>query len=223
MKTKYKQIFADLDGTICLSKQKIAPEMKKMLSKLEKPLIVVSGASRDQIEYQLDRLPAIILAQSGNDSPLWKKPLIKNDNERHEISEHVNWINGAKYLTPRLSIRECQHTYSFTGHNAPQDIKNAFDPTREKRQKILKDYPFKSKTIECRIAGTTCFDYTRKDGTKGKNIAHWIKENKLKKKDCIYYGDALFKGGNDESVKGIIKCVSVTGPQDLLCKLQKGI
>ena len=86
---------------------------------------------------------------------------------------------------------------------------------------ILKKCPFKSKTLTIKIAGTTCFDYNRKGCLKGDNLKRYMELHKLKKKDCVYYGDALFKGGNDESVLGVMKCVKIKDPQDLLVKLDK--
>ena len=213
---KYKHIFADMDGTITESKQKISKEMKDVLTKLDN-VVVISGASREQMEFQLDGLTCSIMAQSGNDTYLWKN--ILTEDETIEIHKHASQVSVLK--KDMLDHRGCQISLSFVGHNAPLRFKMVLDPTRKIRKEILKKYPFKSKTLTCRIAGTTCFDYTRKDGTKGKNIARWIKEHKLKKKDCIYFGDALFKGGNDETVKGVIHSVQVASPGSLMVKLKQ--
>lgn len=204
----------DLDGTICESRQVISPEMKEKLSGVGK-FIVISGAERPRIERQLDGLPCIIMAQSGNDTDLWKNKLTLE--EKMEVFEHINKLDTEWSL--KTEDRGCQISYSFIGHAAPMEQKKQFDHTGIIRRRVLKRTPFNSKTLTCSIAGTTCIDYTRKDCTKGKNIERWIKKNKLNKKDCIYYGDKLFKGGNDESVMGIIKTVSVKNPKDLLSKL----
>lgn len=210
-------IFVDCDNTICESRQKISPKMKKFLSKFPN-LIVVGGLNRERLEYQLDGLKCTILAQSGNDTPLWQNKL--TDKEDKEIVLHVqkfsNLCNGGM-----LEYRGCQTSFSFIGHKENIERKKQFDPKQIIRQAILKQHPFKSKTLKVTIAGTTCLDYTKKNGDKGYNIARWIKENKINKKDCVYFGDALFKGGNDESVKGIIKTISVKNPKDLLAKLKK--
>lgn len=208
-------IFADLDNTICESRQKISKEMKKVLSKLD--LIVISGASREQMKLQLDGLKCEIMAQSGNDTSLWQNKL--NKKEIIEIENHIHKFSNI--YPDQLENRGCQIAFSFVGHHAEIENKKAFDPTRKIRKTLLKRIPFQSKTLICKVAGTTCLDYTKRDGTKGKNIEKWIKEKRLKKKDCVYFGDALFKGGNDESVKGVIKCVEVANPTDLLLKLKK--
>lgn len=203
----------DMDGTICESKQKISKEMKDKLATLGS-IAVISGASREQMEKQLDGLECTILAQCGNDTPLWQNKL--NFFELWEIKSHVRRFGNPRD-NRKFENRGSQIAYSFIGHNAKRELKLAYDPEGKVRQEILEKYPFKSKTLKVKIGGTTCLDYTKY--TKGDNIARWIKENKLKKKDCVYYGDALFKGGNDESVIGVIKTIAVTSPADLLKKL----
>lgn len=208
--------FFDMDGTICESRQKIRPEIKKALMGLKCPIAVISGASREQMLIQLDGLRCIKFAQSGNDTQLWKNEL--NHGQKRDIWRHVSKL-GYPIDEKHLEDRGCQMAYSFIGHNADQALKLNFDPDQKLRKWFLRQFPFKSKTLTVRIGGTTCLDYTHKNGTKGKNIERWIKETGLKKKDCVYYGDALFKGGNDESVLGVIKCIEVKNPNDLLKKL----
>ena len=211
-----KHLFFDLDGTITESRQKITKEIKDFLSQLPN-LIVISGASREQMEYQLDGLKCITLAQSGNDTPLWQNKLSKE--EKHEIYKHIFSLDWC--IEPfMIEDRGCQLSPSLIGHKAPTNIKKKFDPDQKIRRKLLKKCPFISRTLICRIAGTTCLDYTRKNGDKGHNLERWIKENKLNKEDCVYFGDALFQGGNDESVLGVMECVEVKDPQDLLVKIK---
>lgn len=209
-------IFLDMDGTVCESRQKITPAVKAALEAQKCPILVISGASREQMTYQLDGLSCTILAQSGNDTPLWQNKLTLR--EKNEAVAHYK-----KFFTTEpigcMEDRGCQMALSFIGHKANPERKKNFDPKQKIRQAILKQHPFKSKTLTVRIAGTTCLDYTKKNGTKGENIKRWIKHYGLNKKDCIYYGDALFKGGNDESVIGVIKTIAVKDPADLLKKL----
>jgi hypothetical protein len=208
-------IFLDMDGTVCESRQKISKEMKELLSGLN--VAIISGASKEQMREQLDGLDCIILAQSGNDTPIWRNEL--NDDEKEEAYEHMIKITDLQ--GDMLEDRGCQMTLSLVGHHAPIRKKKIFDPDASIRKELLKSWPFFSETLTCQIAGTTCLDYTRKNGKKGNNIDRWIIENGLDKDECIYYGDALFPGGNDESVIGIIKTVAVSGPDDLLKKLNE--
>lgn len=213
--------FFDLDGTVCESRQEISHEMKFFLEKLDN-VIIISGAAREQMLYQLDGFKkCVIMAQSGNETPLWKNTL--TEKEKKEINNHIKKVLLEEMVktcymitTDLIEDRGCQISLSLTGHKAPTLEKRNFDPHHKIRNSILKKYPFKSKTLQCNVAGTTCFDYIRKNGTKGKNITRWLKENHIDKKDCIYYGDALFKGGNDESVIGVIKTIKVRNPNHLL-------
>jgi len=41
------------------------------------------------------------------------------------------------------------------------------------------------------------------------------------KKGCLYIGDALFPGGNDETVVGVIETKSVRNPEDTFTLLEE--
>lgn len=209
-----------MDGCLTESRQKISGEMYVKVSKLSEyyDIVVVSGAERERMNKQLHGLNCIMMAQSGNDS-LWKR--ILNDNEKEKILKHIRKIIGDVSKPDLIDDRGCQISLSLIGHNANIEEKKKFDADNKIRERILKDNPFLSLNLECRIAGTTCLDYTRKDGTKGKNIERLIKTLNWKKEDCVYYGDKLQKGGNDESVIGVINTVAVANPQELMLKLKE--
>lgn len=225
MKTHF---FFDMDGTICESRQVISLKMQEALFTLKlkhNTVVVISGAERERILKQLNRLDVTyIMAQSGADTPFWRRFLSERD--RVEIRRHINQIKKTypHLLGPAddlLQDRGSQITFSFTGHNANIEDKKKFDPDGQMRTSILHARKFFSNNLEVRVAGTTCFDYTLKNYTKGRNILKLIDRMEWKKEDCIYFGDAFFKGGNDETVKGIIDTEEVKGPQDLLEKLKK--
>ena len=216
-------IFLDLDNTICESRQIISPKMKKKLLTLKEPFVVISGTEKSRIIKQMDGVPCIVMGQNGNDAPNWQNKLTKK--ESNEILKHLKVLE--KYIgwsildEETVHHRGCQISFSFTGHNADIKWKKKFDPKKKYRNYILKQVPFKSKNLIVKVAGTTCFDYNRKDCLKGNNLKRYMKLHKLNKKDCIYFGDAFGKGENDESVKGVMRCVKVKDPQDLLTKLKK--
>lgn len=214
--------FFDLDNTITESRQVISPEMKEKMLSLSEPFVVISGAERPRIEKQMDGVPCIKMAQNGNDTNDWCNALTSK-----EIKEIYNHLDKVEILTgcpmdkETVHNRGCQISLSFTGHDAEIGFKKKFDPIKKYRNWVLRMVPFKSNSLIVRVAGTTCFDYNRRNNLKGDNIKRYLKLHKLKKKDCIYYGDAFGKGENDESVLGVIKCVKVKGPQDLCKKLQE--
>ncbi|MCK9371028.1 HAD-IIB family hydrolase [Candidatus Dojkabacteria bacterium] len=210
------KFFFDMDGTICESRQQISSEMKEVLKKFQ-PFVVVSGASKQRIEYQMDGLLCIMMGQNGNDTPDWQNKLSQRDVK--EIFNHIHKIYPY-FPDDCIQNRGCQMSLSFIGHNADIKDKKKFDPQKRLRHRILNKIPFKSKTLTCRVAGTTCFDYNKKGHLKGDNLRRYMKLHKLNPKDCVYFGDNFSKGGNDESVKGVMKCVEVSNPQELLLRLK---
>ena len=224
-----KHFFFDLDGTVTASRQKITKDMCDCLDFLKasgKDIIVISGAAKDQMLKQLDAYQVdYLLAQSGNDTPFWKKLL--NDDAKREVYRHVEQLEkfykDKNILGPKedlLQDRGSQMSFSFLGHNADIVKKKAFDPKGEFRREALKNIPFNSMILECRIGGTTCFDYTYQGYNKGRNIKKLIEHLGWNKDECIYFGDALFEGGNDETVLGVINTIEVIDPKDLVFKLK---
>jgi hypothetical protein len=220
-----KHFIFDLDGTITESRQEMKPETFKALCSLEcETVSVISGASKEQMKKQLGKFqPKFILAQSGNDTKFWKNELSKE--EKGEIFQHIKSIDTLypeyflKDRSDLLQDRGSQLAFSFIGHNANIEDKKGFDTQGTFRRTVLDTVPFNSNSLEVRVAGTTCLDYTKKDGTKGKNIEKLIKELNWNKEDCIYFGDALEPGQNDETVIGVIQTVKVKNPEDLIEKL----
>jgi HAD superfamily hydrolase (TIGR01484 family) len=148
---------------------------------------------------------------------LWENKM--NWLEKYEVFAYAYKIFSAKLFPHKdkfdlLQDRGCQISYSFIGHHEDVSKKEKFDPDHKKRAMILKKYPFKSKTVEVKIAGTTCLDFFIKGSNKGSNIAALCKKMGWKKTECLYVGDALFAGGNDESVIGIIPTQEVRDPRD---------
>ena len=215
MTTKPTKFF-DMDGCLTESRQIISVEMKNRLLALNEPFVVVSGAQVSRIETQMDGVPCIKMGQNGNDAPDWKNKLSKKD--VREIMNHIGKIYPY-FPEDCVQNRGCQISLSFIGHSADIKDKKKFDPRKRLRYSILKKIPFRSKNLVARVAGTTCIDYNKKGNLKGDNLKRYMKLHNINPKDCVYYGDNFSKGGNDESVKGLMKCVRVDGPKDLYKKL----
>ena len=233
-----KHFFFDLDQTLTESRSVIRDDHMELLKDLSDmyDVVIVSGAQRSQMEKQLPALAEqsgmYVLAQNGNDA-YGKYHLHKESGESYE--QHLwhntlSWVekfrvfkyiediitDGLKFknLDDLVEDRGCQISFSLVGHHMPLGMKAAFDPDREKRRALLQKIPFHSDNLEVRIGGTTCLDFFKRGAHKGNNcrllteLEHWNLE------DCVYYGDALDKGGNDETVIGIMKTVAVRGPED---------
>ncbi len=227
MKTK---LFFDLDQTLARSRIMMADEMRDLLISHGDvyEYVVISGAEYTRIKWQINGVPMHILGNVGNDAHdqngdvLWQNPL--TEEQKQEVREHAHKLieffnipdlNEDDLIEDRLY----QMCYSTLGHNADLDAKHAFDPSGEKRKAALQTHPFSSETIEVLIGGTTTFDYFQRGMHKGKNIVRFLAHKGWPKEECVYFGDRLHPGGNDESVIGVIETVSVENPDDTYQKL----
>lgn len=224
----YKHFFFDLDGTLTDSRQPMTKEVADTINELAKKrdVVLISGARESQMLKQSIGivLPNVtFMGQNGAEHFSVKL----TDNEYRDIGQHIAQLivsyrfKDAKDL---IEDRGSQVSFSFIGHHAERHLKEGFDPTGEKRKKVLRKIPFKSKTAKCVIGGTTCFDYIRKGQDKGGCIDRLIKDNGWNKDEGIFFGDAIFQGGNDYTVKRIgMRCVQVDDYKDCIKKLEKFI
>jgi phosphomannomutase len=217
-----KHVFFDLDKTLTASRSPMTPEHQEIFDKLLKKsdVIVVSGGNEEQIRRQTT--PGFVgryyaLAQSGNHAmdksgaTLWEESLT---GEQETLIEQVIRVLEKEFppaLHPATTIehRGAQTSYSVTGFDAPIEAKYAFDPGDIKRNSALRAHPdevakLTANGIEVTPAGTSSFNFILAGKHKGFNITRFIKKMGWKSEDCIYVGDALFPGGNDETVIGVI-------------------
>lgn len=226
----YTHLFFDMDHTIAPARQLILPEMYTLLKNLPQDIIIVSGQEVPKIHWQSNNLPAIVLGQNGNhavdinENLLWNIPL--SEDERQEILEHIEKIRATLSYSINedwkpIEDRGAQITFSPVGNIAPNDIKMAFDPDRIKRDAMLLAVPFESENLIVKIGGSTSFDYLHKNRHKGTNVQKLIDHMGWDKSECVYFGDGLYPGGNDEPVIGVIETISVTDHLDTYRQLQE--
>jgi HAD superfamily hydrolase (TIGR01484 family) len=226
---KYKHLFFDMDKTIAPARQPIRVEMFDLLTSLPEDIIIVSGQEVDKIKWQSNNLPAIILGQNGNHAvskdgkELWDIKL--TEEESKEIYDHIMQLMALLPEIPNpdwnpIENRGGQITFSPVGNTAPVDIKMQYDPDRKKRDALLESIPFVSDNLIVKIGGSTSFDYIHKDRHKGTNVQKIIDCMQWNKDECVYFGDGLFPGGNDEAVIGVIDTIAVEDEHDCLLKLQ---
>lgn len=206
-------LFFDLDGTLCESKQLVEKKMLKQLERLAKKhkIFIVSGGAIDRLMRQCP-MDAVFMSQNGNktfenESILWENEF----NNKIAVLEHIATLANAVNINVKADMiedRGNQVSFSFVGHSAPFDVKRAFDPTREKRASLLSQFPF----THALIGGTTCIDYVPK--TKGDNIRRYMELRDIQPHECLYFGDALQPFGNDYTVFGVIPTFPVNCPED---------
>lgn len=226
----YKHLFFDMDGTVTASRSKIEPDMKQLLGLLPQTVAVISGSHNEQMDHQVDHLPIIRMGQNGNhvihpeQGELWNDPLTAE--QKAEILQHATQIwNACTHEVPDendlFEDRGAQISLSLYGHHADPAEKKAFDGDFAKRKALLSQFPFVSDNLEVKLGGSTCFDYFPKGKNKGFNINRLIAHLDWNKDECVFFGDALFEGGNDETVVGIIDTIAVVDQFDTYQKLKE--
>lgn len=207
-----------MDDTVSASRTPMEDDVHALYASLEHDIIVVSGAQVSQIDYQVRNLPLYRLGQNGNEAMSPKNEQLWNEFLSDEHAEHIHahikkmrTLYGADVVNADdlVEHRGAQMSYSLIGHHEALENKKHCDPERKVRLMLLEQEPFVHEHLEVKIGGTTCFDYFQKGKHKGYNIARLIKHMDWDKNECIYFGDALFPGGNDETVIGVIDTVPV--------------
>ncbi len=136
------------------------------------------------------------------------------------VEELKHYFNIAvKDENDLVEERGAQVGYSVIGYHEDIEKKYAFDPGDVKRRAALNALPdmvrrLDTAGVEVIPAGTTTFNFIPKGKDKGHNVARLIERMGWSKKDCVYVGDALYPGGNDESVMNVIDTKSVEVPED---------
>ncbi len=223
-----KHFFFDMDLTLAPSRQPILPDMFKLLSEAPVDIVVVSGQTVPLIGWQSNNLPAYRLGQNGNHAvdkdgiELWHTPL--EQHHRDQILDHISEIveildHELNHEWNPIEDRGAQITFSPIGNTAPIEEKRTYDPDRVKREHFLRTIPFASEELVVKIGGSTSLDYIHKDRQKGNNVSKLINLLQWSKDDCVYYGDGLYPGGNDESVIGVIDTVFVEDNLDCYQKI----
>lgn len=235
-----KHVFFDLDETLTPSRSRMLPEHAALFAALcqAADVIVVSGAQESQMRKQLpeDTAPAyIMLTQNGNHAidkdgaVLWSESFTSGQTAL--IDAFIKKVHDDLSLAVRdendlVEHRGSQISYSLIGHNAPLEEKKAFDPGAVRRKHIMASYngdteALKDAGVEVVAGGTTCLDIYLLGRNKGFNIRRLNELKGWHKEDCLYFGDALEPGRNDESVLGVIPTQAVTGPEETFMMIEK--
>jgi len=240
MNIALKQLIVfDLDGTLSKSKMPMDEEMAALFVKLlyDKHIAVISGGGWKQFELQfLKSLPAgnesftnlILLPTSGTRMYTWRggwceqyaEHLSPKEKERvmiafNEALKAGGYVKPEKTFGDIIEDRGSQMTFSALGQNAPIELKSAWDPDREKRERIAAILREKIPEYDVRIGGTTSIDVTHRGVNKAYGIHKLEDHLKIPIENMLFVGDALFHGGNDYPAKATgIDCIEVSGPEE---------
>ena len=231
-----KHFFFDLDGTLTPSRSSMLEEHVPLFETLcnAYDVIVVSGAQESQMRKQLPEKGAryYMLTQNGNhalapdNTLLWSEQF--TEAQRSAAMSFIDTVRSEIKLEVSdeddlVEDRGSQISYSLIGHEEKSELKRAFDPDGSKRREILGRHILgieilSDAGIEVTVGGTTCLDMFLRGKNKGYHVNRLIERNGWDKNECLYIGDALAPGMNDESVVGVIPTKAVKDP-DLIVKL----
>lgn len=238
---KKKVVIFDLDGTLTKSKSDLDREMAKLIAQLlqERYVAVTSGCSFHQFENQfLDKLP-----KTTNLSNLFLFPTCSASGYYYDAKKgkyyraythlmptqavkrilksfegvftEIGYSQPKRTYGPVFENRRSQLTFSALGQKAPLQLKRKWDPDQKKRLAIRRHLRPRLPNFEITIGGTTSIDVTRKGVNKTLCVRKLIERVHVNKKEVLFVGDALFKGGNDYIMKSAgIQCLPVSGPPE---------
>jgi HAD superfamily hydrolase (TIGR01484 family) len=239
---KDKKLFVfDLDSTLAPSKSPMDAEMSVILNQLlsaGKSISVISGGGLPQYKHQfleVLKVPRESLAnvylfptcgaafykyQDKNWQLVYEERLTEGERNKIFSAFDAAFVDAA-YVHPErlygevLEYRGTQVTFSALGQQAPLQEKHAWDPTREKRLKLQAAVAKYLTGFDVKLGGSTSLDVTRRGVDKAYGIAQMEKYLGFQKDEMLFFGDAVFPGGNDYPVKlAGVETIAVSGPAD---------
>lgn len=237
MNLKDKKVIAfDLDDTISLSKQDVDNSMAEELCKLleKKYVAIISGADFDQFKKQVIRhlkctdlfnrlyiLPTKGAELYKYEDKEWKKKysytIPKDERERikcaiYDALNKYGFEYEGQVYGERMMDRGSQITFSALGGDAPLSVKQEWDPGHKKREEIVKILKPLLPDYQIGIGGKTSIDITPLGIDKAFGLKKLSENIHIPLDWFLFIGDALFEGGNDESVKRLdISTIAVDG------------
>jgi phosphomannomutase len=233
-------IVFDFDGTLAESKQPMDAEMAKLvraLLKTRKVAVIGGGkyelfrklfvaklhASKGLLKnlFLFPTTATSFYKYSGGWKSVYSHKLTLVERKRifrafEQAFEELHYAHPKKMYGKLIEDRGSQVTFSALGQKAPLNLKNAWvAKNAPMKLRIAKRVQSILPELEVRAAGYTSIDVTHKGIDKGYGIRQMEKYLKIPRKQMLFVGDALFKGGNDHAVlKTGVDAVAVKGPEE---------
>lgn len=214
-KEKIRLLAFDLDGTLSQHKSKPPKETFETLLALSKKyrLLMVGAGDANRIFNQLERFPIDVIGNYGMQYAKYnaeKKGLdFVFDNalpcDKNECEKRVSFIRKKYGFTTyggdsvQFHASGCV-TFAILGTKAVLEDKLAFDPTREKRRKILDEVTALFPEYNVFVGGSSSFDMAPKPYNKYNALSKYCEEYGFSHDEVVFFGDDYGQGGNDESV-----------------------
>lgn len=235
-----KLVVFDMDGTLTPSKAPVRSDMVRVLSGLlrNKMVAVIGGGRYEQFRWQFvekakfkkELLKKLFLFPTSSTAFYryrggWKKvyahelPAQTKKKIFHmfaAVFKDIGYKHPQKIYGQIIEDRGTQVTFSAAGQKAPIKVKEEWKKKNDRlRLRMAKLLAKKLPDLEVRVGGLTSIDVTRKGIDKAYGIRQIEKVLKIKIKDMLFIGDAIFPGGNDYAVvRAGVDYVKVRGPED---------
>jgi HAD superfamily hydrolase (TIGR01484 family) len=145
---------------------------------------------------------------------------VLTDPEIHVFFENLSLENEA--WGEQIEYRGGQITFSALGQRAPLDKKAVWDADQQKRKLIVSKLEPLLSDFHVSIGGTTSIDITPKGIDKAYAIEKMKENLQIDNDHIIFFGDALFEGGNDwPATRTGVTCIKVADPEATLAEIQK--
>lgn len=155
---------------------------------------------------------------------LSRRERVKIKNAFKEVFRDIHYVPPRKVYGKVIEDRRTQVTFSALGQDVVARLgekegvrlkkkwKKERTATKLKIARILQK---RLPKLEVRAAGYTSVDVTRKGVDKAYGIRQIEKYLKVPRKDVLFVGDALFRGGNDYAARRTgVQCIQVSGPRE---------
>lgn len=215
MRTDYKLIAFDLDGTLTQHRTKLGAENKAVLDKLGERyhLIMIGAGACMRIFTQMNEYPIDIIGNYGMQvsryDPQTKQPeILENahvEADRPRVLTICNAIREkygfTEYAGDGVEFHESgMITFPLIGTKANIEDKLAFDPDRSRRKVFYNEVKAAFPSYTVFIGGSSSFDIAPHPFNKLYALDRYCAEHGLSHKDILYCGDDYGVGGNDEQV-----------------------
>ena len=218
-----KLVAFDLDGTLAPSKGPISSKMASSLKELLdfSPVCIITGGTKEQILSQVvSHLPnnanlrnLHLMPTSGSQYFTWGlgrwREIYSESFTEGQVKMILNSVEVAveilgywpeKFYGEVIQNRGSQITFSALGQDAPRRLKEKWDPTGEKRERLRSSVSALLPDYDVRSGGSTSIDVTRAGVDKGYGMSELSKRTGINCSEMLYVGDRLDVGGNDYSV-----------------------
>ncbi|MCJ1698157.1 HAD-IIB family hydrolase [Rathayibacter festucae] len=228
MSTLPRLMAFDLDDTLAASKSPVDPVMADLFVKLLQAteVCIISGGQIGQFRMQvLDRLegadPAVLAKlhlmptcgtqyyryENGDWAQIYAENLTDDEKSRalaavEEKAKELGYWESETW-GPILEDRDSQITFSALGQAAPVPVKQAWDPTGEKKNTLREAVQAVLPDLEVRSGGSTSVDITRKGIDKAYGMNKLTELTGIPLDEMIFVGDRLDPDGNDYPVKAM--------------------